>query len=186
MKTATLLLSLVSLGGSAFICLAEDLPARLPFDRYRAMLNRSPFAVATAVAAPAATPNFAKDLYVANAGHTEVGDYVTIISATDKGFHEYLSSDKANEHGYAISTIQWSEKPGETKVTITKDGQFATLPFNQSLLSGPVPPPPPPQPNQPGMVVPQMPKPHVRGVIQRNPSGKPTYSVAPTPPLANQ
>ncbi|MEP7360636.1 MAG: hypothetical protein ABI744_03565, partial [Chloroflexota bacterium] len=31
------------------------------------MMDRSPFAVATAVAAPATAPNFAKDLFIANA-----------------------------------------------------------------------------------------------------------------------
>src|SRR2546430_611769 len=116
------------------IAVADDpLPNRPDFNRYQAMLNRSPFAIAT-VAVPTATPDFAKDLYVANAAHSADGDLVTIASATDKNFKEYLST-KGPEHGFAIRDIQWSDKMGQTKVTITKDGKYATLTFNQALLS---------------------------------------------------
>ena len=116
--------------------LADDpLPKRPDFNRYQAMLTRSPFAIAT-VAVPTSTPDFAKDLYVANAAHSAAGDLVTIASATDKNFKEYLST-KGPEHGFAISDIQWSDKMGQTKVTITKDGKYATLTFNQALLSQP-------------------------------------------------
>src|SRR5207248_8806186 len=56
---------------------ADDLPQQLNFDRYKGMLAHSPFAVASAVVAPAATPNFAKDLYVANAAKAPDCDMVT-------------------------------------------------------------------------------------------------------------
>ena len=47
------------------ITLADDpLPKRSDFNRYQAMLTRPPFAIAT-VAVPSATPDFAKDLFVA-------------------------------------------------------------------------------------------------------------------------
>src|SRR5262247_3906077 len=50
---------------------ADDVvPSRFNFDRYARMLDHSPFAVATAVALPEAKPDFAKDLYVANASHS--------------------------------------------------------------------------------------------------------------------
>src|SRR5436190_18907495 len=115
------------------LLLADDLPKPFTFARYQAMLDRSPFAVATAVAAPAPTPNFAKDLYVANAAHSKDGDFVTIASSADKNFKKYLSTNAA-EDGYSITNIEWSEKVGATKVTISKDGQTATLSFNEALL----------------------------------------------------
>jgi len=180
---------------------ADDLPKRFNFDRYSGMLNKSPFAVATAVIVPAATPSFARDLFVANAARIPGEDLVTIMSSSDKAQKEFLSTKGPNEHGYAIANIEWSDKPGATKVTIGKDGQFATLTFNQALMAsapppGAVPPPPPvggvfppnvptpvpnyavPKPNVPGY---QMPTPHVRGVIQRNPN------IAPRPrPTVNE
>jgi hypothetical protein len=40
--------------------------------------------------------------------------------------------------GVSISNIEWSDKVGATKATVTKDGQFSTLTFNQALLSQPI------------------------------------------------
>jgi len=64
----------------------EVVPKRTDFNRYQAMLDHSPFAVATAAALPAATPSFAKDLYIANAARSPEGDLVTLASASDKNF----------------------------------------------------------------------------------------------------
>jgi hypothetical protein len=184
------------------VVLAEDVPKPYAFARYQAMLDRSPFAVATAVAAPAATPNFAKDLYVANAMHSKEGDLVTVASNVDKNFKKYLTTN-APEDGYSITNIEWSEKVGATKVTIAKEGQTATLSFNEALLRQPLasgqnqqqqvqqpqavqPQPIIPQPNMPmkeqnaqkpaPMPVPMLPTPppRVRGVIPRNPTAPST------------
>jgi hypothetical protein len=114
---------------------ADDvLPPRFNFDRYRRMVDRSPFAIATAAALPEATPDFAKDLYVANAARSPEGDMVTLISSSDRNFKKYLTTREPVD-GYSIASIEWSDDVGKTKVTISKDGQFATLTFNQSLLS---------------------------------------------------
>ena len=179
MKRISICMSIFALG-AIVDARADDLPTKFNFDRYKGILEHSPFAVATAVVAPEATPNFAKDLYVANAARSPDGDMVTIASMTDKDFKKYLTT-RTPVDGYGIASIEWSDKVGETKVTISKDGQFATLTFNQAVLSqalpnrpapGVVPPPPPPQPGfqkpgqNPGVAVPT---PHVRGTIQRNP-----------------
>ena len=201
-----LALAIVLIGGAT--ALATDVvPKRSEFSRYQAMLDHSPFAVATAAALPAATPSFAKDLYIANAARSPEGDLVTLASASDKNFKEYLNTKEPNIHGYSVANIEWSEHIGATKVTISKDGQFATVTFNQALLSvtpggGPIQgfaqPQPQPQPvapyvqqmqqaNQATPAVPinkpagipalPTPPPRVRGVIPRNPSAV----VAPTP-----
>ena len=214
MKSRSLIPLLIA-GFPVAIVLAQDLPKPLDIARYQGMLERSPFAVATAVAAPAATPNFAKDLYVANAARSKDGDLVTIASSADKNFKKYLRSNEPSD-GYSITGIEWSEKVGATKVTISKDGQTATLTFNEALLrqplaSGqqpqapqqpvtaqPVVPAPNPaaqqqqqqqqQPNvQKPMPVPSLPTPppRVRGVIPRNPV--PNTTPYPVPqPTANQ
>jgi hypothetical protein len=178
---------------------ADDvLPPRFNFDRYSAMVKGSPFAIATAVALPAAPPNFAKDLYVANAAHSPEGDMVTIASSSDQNFKKYLSTREPVE-GYGIASIEWSERVGATKVTISKDGNFATLTFNQALLSQaspgggvaarPLPAPAVPVPNPGGVPKAHAPKlppnvppelqqvipsrdsmqPRTRGMIQRSP-----------------
>ncbi len=186
MTRAPIYLSIFALIAAVSSRADDDLPKRLNFDRYKGMLDHSPFAVASAVAAPAATPNFAKDLFVANAAKSSDGDMVTIGSSADKEFKKYLTTREPVD-GYAIANIQWSDRVGETKVTISKDGQFATLTFNQALLSQPmsnkpVPPAPgfAPQPlpqpgfQRPGQIPPgATPAPHVRGLIQRNPQVPP-------------
>lgn len=180
----------------------DDLPAPAKFARYGAMLKRSPFAVATAGAPVSATADFARDLYVANAAHSTGADYVTLASTTDKNLKEYLNS-KEEVNGYSLSNIQWSDRVGETKVTITKNGQFATLTFNEALLSqaiqnpvnqAPQPPPGPgvpvrpngnvPMPIQRPMPVPQIPTPppHTRPEIRR----KTVPQQAPIPPVADE
>jgi hypothetical protein len=122
-------------GFSAMSGKADDnIPPRFNFDRYSAMVDRSPFAIATAVALPAATPDFAKDLYVANAARSPEGDMVTIASSSDQNFKKYLTTREPVD-GYGIASIEWSDRIGATKVTISNDGKFATLTFNQALLS---------------------------------------------------
>ncbi len=191
-KTATLLAATFALGLTS--SQAEDaLPKQGAFSRYEPMLKHSPFAVATAGAPVSATPDFAKDLYVANAGHSDTGDFVTIASTTNREFKEYLTTTGTVD-GYSIPNIQWSDKVGETKVTISKDGQYATLSFNEAVLSQTIqnqaPPPQMPHPQtavpQPGvpgrtpmnlpmpiprpMNVPTIPTPppHTRTLIRRN------------------
>ncbi len=170
----------------------DVLPPRFNFDRYSAMVGHSPFAIATAVAVPAPTPNFAKDLYVANAARSPEGDMATIASSSDQNFKKYLSTKEPVE-GYSIASIEWSDRVGATKVTISKDGNFATLIFNQALLAQQSPPSAQPAPGQPNQAVPSPLVPpsvprqdRVRGVIQRNPKAValPTPSLPlPTPPV---
>src|SRR5205823_5895008 len=129
MKYSLMLILIFALPGASRSQADDVLPPRFNFDRYSRMVDHSPFAIATAVALPSATPN------------------------------------------------------------------FATLTFNQALLSQPppnMPPSPlPSQPNVAGRAAPmlppatpplQAPRPHVRGVIQRNPKAAPM----PAPNRSNQ
>ena len=199
MKYSITLATIMALAGAIYSHAADVLPPRYNFDRYSKMMDQSPFAVASAVAAPAATPDFAKDLYIANAARSQDGDLVTLASSTDHNFKKYLTT-KEPADGYSIASIEWSDKVGQTKVTISKDGNFATLTFNQALLSqaspggavparGALPVPAMPVPNPAGMPNTRAPKlppnvppelqqlipsresmqPRTRGMIQRSP-----------------
>src|SRR5438552_17760946 len=134
MKYSLTFASILVLLGATYSEAADVLPQQYNFDRYSKMVDQSPFAVASAVAAPAATPDFAKDLYIANAARSQDGDMVTIASTSDHNFKKYLNT-KEPVDGYSLANIEWSDKVGATKVTISKDGNFATLTFNQALLS---------------------------------------------------
>jgi hypothetical protein len=197
MKYPLTLISAATLLGATCAQAEEVLPPRFAYDRYSKMVDNSPFAIATAVAAPAATPDFAKDLYVANAARSPDGDLVTLASTSDHNFKKYLTT-KAPVEGYSIANIEWSERVGATKVTISKDGNFATITFNQALLQQSAPnaalasrtlTPPAPNIPTPNVASPKLPaglppemqqlvpptrelrSPRSRGLIQRNPRG---------------
>jgi len=198
-KSSLTLISMFALFGAIGGQADDVLPPRFNFDRYAAMMNHSPFAIATAIALPSATPDFARDLYVANAARSPDGDMVTIASSSDQNFKKYVST-KEPVDGYSIASIEWSDRVGATKVTISKDGKFATITFNEALLSQP-PPNAPLVPNPPTAAVPavptlpspsvpsvprQVPRPHVRGTIQRNPRAVPAPAPNFRPPQVEQ
>ena len=198
MKYSLTLATIIAIAGATYSQAEDVLPPQYNFDRYSKMMDQSPFAIASAVAAPAATPDFAKDLYIANAARSQDGDLVTLASTADHNFKKYLSTKEPMD-GYSIASIEWSDKVGQTKVTISKDGNFATLTFNQALLSQaspgggvgarPLPAPAMPVPNPAGVPNAHAPKlppnvppelqqlipsrdamqPRTRGMIQRSP-----------------
>ncbi|MGC1321007.1 MAG: hypothetical protein WA849_02385 [Candidatus Udaeobacter sp.] len=199
MKYSLTLATMLAVAGATYSQAEDVLPPQYNFDRYSKMMDQSPFAVASAVAAPAATPDFAKDLYIANAARSQDCDLVTIASTADHNFKKYLTT-KEPVDGYSVANIEWSDKVGQTKVTISKDGNFATLTFNQALLSQaspgggvgarPLPAPAAPVPNpasMPNVHAPKLPpnvpqelqqlipssrdatQPRTRGMIQKSP-----------------
>jgi hypothetical protein len=195
-----MLMSIFAIPGAITGRADDVLPPRFNFNRYSAMVDHSPFAIATAVALPSATPDFAKDLYVANAARSSEGDMVTIASSSDQNFKKYLST-KQPVDGYSIASIEWSDRVGATKVTISKDGKFASITFNEALLSQPAPNAPPvpgpataavpavpfaPSPLAVPSVPRKAPRPHVRGTIQRNPRAVPVPTPNPGPPQVEQ
>jgi hypothetical protein len=200
MRYLFMLMSIFAILGAITGRADDVLPPRFNFNRYSAMVDHSPFAIATAVALPSATPDFAKDLYVANAARSSEGDMVTIASSSDQNFKKYLST-KQPVDGYSIASIEWSDRVGATKVTISKDGKFASITFNEALLSQPAPNAPP-VPAPPTAAVPAVPfvpsplvapsvprkapRPHVRGTIQRNPRAVPVPTPNPGPPQVEQ
>jgi hypothetical protein len=181
MKHAQILMSILALSGAISARADDAIPKRSDFSRYSAMVNRSPFAVASAPVPGSTKPPWSKDLFIANAAHTPEVDLVTIMSLSDKNLKQYLSTEGPNKDGYGIANIEWSDSPGATKVTISKDAQFATIGFNEALLSQPPSPIMGAAGNMPSgsRPAPAPPVPHVRGVIQRNPPQNPPPQSAP-------
>jgi len=174
-KFSLALLSSVAVTGALSGSADDVLPPRFNFDRYMRMVDQSPFAIATAAALPEATPDFAKDLYVANAARSPECDMVTIMSSSDRNFKKYLTTREPVD-GYSIAQIEWSENVGKTKVTISKDGKVATLAFNESLLSQAASAGRtvanqmlPSMPITPSARAGQASRAHARGVTERNP-----------------
>ena len=139
-------------------------------------------------------PNFGaglQELYVEIGGDgnsTQGSEPSHEHTSTDKNFKKYLMTS-APVDGYSISSIEWSDKVGATKVTIAKDDQSATLSFNEALLhlpatsgQNPVPPsavPPPQPPDRNGAVQPTLPS--VPGAQPNGTKPMPVPAL-PTPP----
>src|SRR5438046_9830068 len=104
MKYSSALILILALLGVIYSQAEEVLPPQFNFDRYSMMVDHSPFAVATEVAAPAATPDFAKDLYIANAARSPDGDMVTLASNADHNFKKYLTTIEP-VNGYGLARI---------------------------------------------------------------------------------
>src|SRR5678816_3081859 len=107
MKYSLTLATILAIAGATYSQAEDVLPPQYNFDRYSKMMDQSPFAIATAVAAPAATPDFAKDLYIANAARSQDGDLVTLASTSDHNFKKYLTT-KAPVDGYSIATVSYT------------------------------------------------------------------------------
>ena len=139
------------------------MPEAYPAGRYSTMVEKSPFALATA-AAPVAEPqaSFAANWYVhgiARAGDT---DFVTIKSRDATQIFSLIGREPQN--GVSVASIEWSETIGKSKVILQKGTETAKLEFNEAELRGPAPGTNPPNvaaikpgqpgvPNNPGVVV---------------------------------
>ena len=130
---------------------AQPLPTPFPEARYQTMSTRSPFAVATAAAPAAApTPGFAAQLYVDGVAHAGNTDFVAIKSR-DPDNHKVLFVEvgKTTDDGLKVERVKWSPELGKSTVDVSKDGEKATLGFDQDLIAAAVSQPP--QPPQPGI-----------------------------------
>ena len=115
---------------------AQPLPTPFPEARYERMSARSPFAVATAAAAPAATPGFAAQLFVDGVAHVGSADFVAIKSRDPEKSVIFLAVGESTDDGMKIDAVQWSPQLGKSTVDVSKGGEKATLEFDEAALAG--------------------------------------------------
>jgi len=114
----------------------QPLPTPYPKARYERMSAKSPFTVASAPAAAAATPGFAAQLYVDGVAHVGNIDFVAIKSRDpDQKSVIFLEVGKSTDDGIKIDAVQWSPETGKSTVDVSKGGEKATLNFDQSTIT---------------------------------------------------
>jgi len=133
---------------------AEPLPTPFPEARYQQMSERSPFAIATTAVA-AATPGFAALLYVDGVAHVGNTDFVAIKSRSpDQQQVIFLAVGKSTDDGMKVEGVNWSDQLGKSTVDVSKDGEHATLLFDEETVKNPPAQLAPPNiirlPNMPG------------------------------------
>jgi hypothetical protein len=111
-------------------------PEAFPADRYAAMKEKSPFALATPVAV-AETPSFAQGMFVS--GLAKLSDDQVMVTVTDKDKRSFtLVSGAESSDGMSIVSVDWSDEIGKTKVTVKKGAEFGTLQFNEVAIKTPI------------------------------------------------
>jgi hypothetical protein len=117
---------------------AQPLPTPFPETRYHQMSAKSPFAVASAAAAPTAapTPGFAAQLYVDGVAHVGKSDFVAIKSRDpEKPSVIFLEVGESTDDGMKIERVQWSDEMGKSTVDVSKGGEKATLIFDEQQMA---------------------------------------------------
>lgn len=124
----------------ALSCVArasEKAPLVEPLSRYQAMIERSPFALATEGApVPAATDNagFTKDLVLTGAVRLSNGEYITIASKDQTQRFGLMTGETYN--GITIASVTWSDAVGKTKVTLKRGTEYGTISFDEAAARG--------------------------------------------------
>jgi hypothetical protein len=104
------------------------------------MTARSPFAVASAAATPAAapTPGFASQLYVDGIAHEGSTDFVAIKTrAPEEGKPAVVVVEvgKSTADGIKVESVNWSDEMGKSTVDVSKGGEKATLLFDEAQIA---------------------------------------------------
>ncbi|XHR27283.1 MAG: hypothetical protein ACFUZC_15200 [Chthoniobacteraceae bacterium] len=121
----------------AVACLrAEDQspqPGAEPISRYQAMIERSPFALATETAPPIPAPEnagFTKDLVLTGAVRLNGGRYITVESKDHNQRFSLKNGESYNE--ISLVSVAWSDAAGKTKATLKKGSEFGIIGFDDA------------------------------------------------------
>ena len=202
MKTRLTLLSVGFIAAAhATYAAGPTIPQRPPPDAYQKLTEDWPFALATPVVA-AAEPvkGWASNYYVGGImKNYESGkeEFVVAVKSKDGQAAFSLSGSQPNADDISIGGIELSEKILESRVTLKKGSEFATIKFdeavNQVNVNAPQPNAPRPgmpnpqgvrqngirPPGAPGVQVPQVPRP------VNLPQGMPQAAPVPLPMPGN-
>ncbi len=139
MKTLSMFCATAVLVSAAWSA-EKPVPESLPTDRYAAMAGQSPFALATAVAPPAAPQaSFAANWFVSGIARLGDADFVTIKSRDAALQFSLFGQELNQEHGVSLASVNWSETIGKSTVILQKGTETAKLEFNEADLRGPAP-----------------------------------------------
>ena len=122
---------------------SPTLPVAMPIERYKTMIERSPFALATQAAPPPPVANvagFAKDLVLTGAVRLSRSEYITIASRDQT--QRFSLNTGENHEGIAVVSVAWSDAVGKTKATLKCGNEYGVIGFDEALLRSSAAPPP--------------------------------------------
>ena len=124
-------------------------PPAVPLERYEALIQHSPFALATAAAATPApvkeeTASFANNYYVVGMAQMGEKPFVT-ISSRDRQQRFSLFVGETSADGITLSSVEWLPEVGKSRVTLKQGVEFGVVSFDEAAMK-PAPPPAVPSP----------------------------------------
>jgi hypothetical protein len=125
-------------------------PTSEPIARYQAMIERSPFALASESApAPAAADNagFTKDLVLTGAVRLSSSEYISIASRDQAQRFALQTGETYN--GISLVSVAWSGDVGKTRATLKRGTEYGTVSFDEAAMHAGVGAPPQPGAPQP-------------------------------------
>jgi len=133
------ILALLAAGGPLFA--GDETAAEVPLTRYQAMIDKSPFALATAPPTPApekAEASFAQAFYIAGMAQLPAGDLVTIFSKDAQQSFSLQVGESFS--GITLTSVAWSAEVGKSKATLKKGNEFGEIGFDEAALHASAPP----------------------------------------------
>jgi len=141
--------------------LGADLPKPFPVARYSALLEKSPFAVATA--APEAAPpaeNFSTNFVITGLAKNRGADgkevHTVFVRSRDLSTRLVLTGDKPSDEGISVVSVEEAAVAARSVVILKKGAETGRVEFDHAALAasgvgGGQPPPSGAQPVRPGV-----------------------------------
>ncbi len=138
-----------------------DVPEPFPVSRYAALLEKSPFAVATA--APEVAPpaeNFSTNFVVTGIAKNRARDgkevYTVFVRSRDLATRLVLTGDKPSDDGISVAAVEEATVAAKSVVILKKGSETGRVEFDHAALAasggaGGQPSPVAPQPGKPGI-----------------------------------
>jgi len=138
----------------------SNLPKPFTASRYAALLEKSPFAVATAVpeAAPPAE-NFSTNFVITGLAKNKGADgkevHTVFVRSRDLSTRLVLTGDKPSDEGISVVSVEEAAVAAKSTVILKKGSETGRVEFDQAATAsssgGGQPPPSVPQPGRPGV-----------------------------------
>jgi hypothetical protein len=150
---------------------SNSVPSAFPAQRYNALMEKSPFALATAAPEPTApAENFATNWVLTGISKTKgkggAEDYTVFVRSRDLSIRHVITKDKPTDDGVALVSVEEAPVPTKASVTLRKGAETGRVEFDQAAVaaSASVPVPPPAGQPQPGAPIP---RPGMQGSVPR-------------------
>lgn len=177
----------VASGSSAPV---PTVPSAFPLQRYSGLMDKSPFALATAApeqAAPA--ENFATNWVLTGIskkkGKEGSEDYTVFVRSRDLSIRHVISKDKPTDDGVTLVSVDEAPIATKSSVTLRKGSETGRVEFDQAVVAASASAPPPQQAGQPGAPGTAA-KPAVRNVAKTAPIPRPGMQGSVPRPGASQ